>query len=134
MVTLGIIQNGKSDLSEFFTELDDRLQRSNFILNPFRGFVRKQDKDFYVMVIKPLYPNPTIITVILLGVILFLTGVKLTGWVLIPLVLLVFSIMLWSPIAYKFLIKKMLKKKGYEIALDFVESEEILRRIYGVTY
>lgn len=102
--------------------IDEGLSKQSFFKNPFRGYVLFT-KDKILFRITPLYLNPLIVGMIVLAAVLFLSRMKLTAFLIFPIIILLGSVF-WFEGSYKFLIKIIIKKRGYTGKVEWMGSDE----------
>ena len=121
-----IIKNDKSpELSIYMQTVHNNLQKKQTAINPFNGFVR-QFRDYYVLEIKPIYPNPFWLGVVLLAI-PFLVSWGRPKWWFFAFGIPLYGSFFWSKCFFKLMLKLGYKKTGGTNRMVFDNFENTIK-------
>lgn len=121
---IGIQTEESERAKEFFIKTDDKLRSPEFTKNPFlNSKVFFFPDNIYILRINPIYPNLSIVFILLtIATYLF----KLYNVSIIFSIILGIFIFLFSNLFYRLVISLGLRKAGYRGSKDFLYKESII--------
>ena len=129
MATFGIETEKNINVIKFMEATHRRINSNNFLKSPFNGSVERISttfKAFYVVDIKPIYPNIPLFA----GVIMAMICLVFFKWPFIVASLIFFTLsLIWTRYFFQFMLKIGLKKAGYKENINFLSPGETLKRV-----
>lgn len=123
MATFGVKVKDCKEARQFFKETNERLQNKDMMINPFYGGVKKL-RHYYLIQMKPVYPNFTLIVWFIFFCTVMVFGYKL--YVHIPMVVVGLLGIFWTRHFFFFMMKKGLKKAGYNDYVLMVDIHKLI--------
>jgi hypothetical protein len=116
-------------IKAYIDKVNNNLKSNDLVRNPFTGSVKHYPRENIVVInMKPLYPNPWILTLVALAPILIFKGFVFTYWHIIPLCFLIGSIPHLAWFQYK-MFSKGARKQGFNGTLKRIKLGEAIERL-----
>jgi len=129
MAIIGLSVDNTVETKKYFKDLDLKGSDDDMVKNPFivksAKFLNQQNF-FYVLSIRPVYPQVFLFGYMLVGIFLFL------GWFNAFLILpfsLAATHFLWSKYFYQLIFFLGLRKVGYKGKIKYFKNQEIIKRL-----
>lgn len=129
MVLFGVLlKSAENSFESYFEQLKNNLGGKNIAKNPFMGGVHRVNRNFYVVEMRPIYPNPIYGAFFLLVPSLLFHWFYWSWWHL-PGLLLLFASYFYSRHFFFWMLKKGLRKKGYVFGIEMFNDQDTIKKV-----